>query len=452
MRSFSPQATRTGHEILSRSTTRAEPERIVENTSSTTEQRIDERASSTASWAGIWSPRVITSRMAKRRMLGRRIRRSVYLSLALPIFCVRVNHLMIRAGSARSDSSQPPPGEIATTLRARPRLAISRASAPPIELPAKCAVSTPSSSSSVSKWSAAWAIECAGPSGGGGPPSWPCSVGAITSKRGTSSASTGSQQRQVAVKPCTRTSGSPSPARYRAGEISEGIRGRLIACTRAFERELHLECGVLARADRTVHVAGPVVGVLRAGEVHEPVGHAQRRAAGDERAARHPGHRAAGAPALARPVGLEEVGGPAGAVAEGLGQPGEDLRLGEGARVAAAREAARPPGRALGGRVVEGALRGAEAREARPAEPAVAPERLVVDGLPLAQRARPEGAQHLHLAARQARDVGDVGRERRRDRDDDAVRVDLDAPAVDDHAVAPAGGRAPPCGAAPAAR
>src|SRR4051812_31886459 len=52
------------------------------------------------------------------------------------------------------------------------------------------------------------------------PPSWPCSVGAITSKRGTSSASTGSQQRQVAVKPWMRTSGSPSPARYRAGEIS----------------------------------------------------------------------------------------------------------------------------------------------------------------------------------------------------------------------------------------
>src|SRR3954465_4313110 len=56
------------------------------------------------------------------------------------------------------------------------------------------------------------------------PPSWPCRVGAITSKRGTSSASTGSQQRQVAVKPWMRTSGSPPPARYRAGEIS-GIAG-----------------------------------------------------------------------------------------------------------------------------------------------------------------------------------------------------------------------------------
>src|SRR3954468_13763122 len=131
---------------------------------------------------------------------------------------------MIRAGSAVSDSSQPPPGEIATTLRARPRLAISSDSAPPIELPAKCASATPSASSICSKWSAAWLSERAGPSGGGGPPSWPCSVGAITSKRGTSSARTGSQQRQVAVKPWTRTSGSPSPARYRAGEISEAMR------------------------------------------------------------------------------------------------------------------------------------------------------------------------------------------------------------------------------------
>ena len=55
---------------------------------------------------------------------------------------------MIRSTSVRSSSSQPPPGEIATTLRARPRLASSSASAPPSELPARCAVPTPRPSSS----------------------------------------------------------------------------------------------------------------------------------------------------------------------------------------------------------------------------------------------------------------------------------------------------------------
>src|SRR4051795_6165742 len=183
---------------------------------------------------------------------------------------------MIRAGSAVSSAAQPPPGEIATTLRARPRLAISNDSAPPIELPAKCAVSTPSSSSSVSKWSAAWAIECAGPSGGGGPPSWPCSVGAITSKRGTSSARTGSQQRQVAVKPWTRTSGSPSPARYRAGEISEAMRQK---SSQLYARVLEDLLAPVAR-ERVVVVVGDLavagrlvqrarVGLLAAGvEAH----------------------------------------------------------------------------------------------------------------------------------------------------------------------------------------
>ena len=125
---------------------------------------------------------------------------------------------MMRSPSAVLDSSQPPPGEIATTLRARPRLAISSDSAPPIELPAKCACSTPSESSSDSKWSPASTSDFA-PCGGTGPPSWPCSVGAITSKRATRSGMTGSQHRQVAVKPWTSTSGSPVPARYSAGEL-----------------------------------------------------------------------------------------------------------------------------------------------------------------------------------------------------------------------------------------
>src|SRR3954452_18920736 len=52
----------------------------------------------------------------------------------------------------------------------------------------------------------------------------------MTSKRATSSGMTGSQQRQVAVKPCTRTRGSPDPARYSAGVLSpmaERIRAEL---------------------------------------------------------------------------------------------------------------------------------------------------------------------------------------------------------------------------------
>ena len=211
-RSFSPQATSVGARTWSRSTTRPVPSRIVSNTSSTTVQRVEDRVSSTASSAGTRWPRDMMSRIPMRRKPGRASSRSWWRSVIRALFWVRLNSRMIRSTSRRSYSAQPPPGEIATTLRARPRLASSSASAPPIELPAKWAVPTPSSSSRASKWSVAALIVCAA-CGGTGPPSWPCSVGAITSKRGTSRPSTGSQQRQVAVKPWMSTSGSPSPAR-----------------------------------------------------------------------------------------------------------------------------------------------------------------------------------------------------------------------------------------------
>ena len=221
-RSLSPQATRVGACTRSRSTTRAVPLRIVLKTSSTTAQRIEERVSSTASSAGTRCPRAMMSRIPILRKPGRASSFSWCLTVARAEVCVRLKSRMIRSTSLRSCSSQPPPGESATTLRARPRLASSSASAPPIELPARCAVPTPSPSSSDSKWSTACASVSA-PGGEGGPPSWPCSVGAITSNRGTSRPSTGSQQRHVAVKPWIRTSGSPVPARYRAGE-SSGMR------------------------------------------------------------------------------------------------------------------------------------------------------------------------------------------------------------------------------------
>ena len=159
------------------------------------------------------------SRIPTLRKPGRASSFSWCLTVARAEVCVRLKSRMIRSTSLRSCSSQPPPGEIATTLRARPRLASSSASAPPSEFPARCAVSTPRRSRVDSKWSAACASVSA-PGGEGGPPSWPCSVGAMTSKRGASSPSTGSQQRQVAVKPWIRTSGSPVPARYRAGDSS----------------------------------------------------------------------------------------------------------------------------------------------------------------------------------------------------------------------------------------
>src|SRR3954453_14864617 len=146
-------------------------------------------------------------------------------SARVVVCCMRENTLMIFLAAASSPGRMPPAGEMPTTLRARPRLASSSASAPPSELPARCAVPTPSASRCSSRKSAARAMLCGSSwAGSSVPPSWPCSVGAITSKRGTSSPSTGSQQRHVAVKPWIRTSGSPSPARYRAGEIS-GIVG-----------------------------------------------------------------------------------------------------------------------------------------------------------------------------------------------------------------------------------
>src|SRR3954469_22829863 len=121
---------------------------------------------------------------------------------------------MIRSPSAVSSARQPPPGEIATTLFARPRLAISSDSAPPIELPAKCASPTPCSSSSVSRWLAASSVECAGPAGGGGPPAWPCSVGASTSKRGAGGGGAGGGGGGAA----------PPPPRGRGGGKSGGRR------------------------------------------------------------------------------------------------------------------------------------------------------------------------------------------------------------------------------------
>jgi len=87
---------------------------------------------------------------------------------------------------------------------------------PPSELPAMCAVPIPSSSIRCSKMSVKRSIASGfwtSISGIGGPPKWPCSVGAITSKNGTSSPSTAVQARQVSVNPWISSSGSPLPAR-----------------------------------------------------------------------------------------------------------------------------------------------------------------------------------------------------------------------------------------------
>ena len=95
-----------------------------------------------ASDAGTRSPRRMMSRSARRRSFGRRR------APACAARSARVTRMLAReeARQARASPSpcvQPPAGASATTERARPRLASSSASAPPIELPTMCACRRP---------------------------------------------------------------------------------------------------------------------------------------------------------------------------------------------------------------------------------------------------------------------------------------------------------------------
>jgi hypothetical protein len=154
------------------------------------------------------------------------------------------------------------------------------------------------------------------------------------------------------------------------------------------------------------------------------------------------GDRAAARPALPGPVLLDVAHRRAGLVADEGGQALEHLRAAlVGGQVGprgvrrAADEAEEDADRAVGRRVVEDRARGPDIGDALPAEPGVAPERPVVDGLGLGQGPRHERLQQRRLALGQRRRVGQAGRERRRHREDHVARLDGGGAGDDAHAV-----------------
>jgi len=109
---------------------------------------------------------------------------------------------------------QKPAGENAHTERtARPR-ASSSAIAPPIELPATCGRSRPSSAKNHSNASAYAGIVGSMPLDSGAERPKPGESQAITSNSPTSRSITGSHACQWCPMPCRSTSGGPSPSRW----------------------------------------------------------------------------------------------------------------------------------------------------------------------------------------------------------------------------------------------
>src|SRR3954447_8401456 len=113
-----------------------------------------------------------------------------------------------RRFSSLDPGSQPPAGDSATTLSARPRCASSSASQPPSEVPTRCAFSIPAASMSASTPSARAFSEGVTPAGNEAPPQWPSSVTLVTSWCSERAGRSGSQMPAVPEKPWMRTSGS----------------------------------------------------------------------------------------------------------------------------------------------------------------------------------------------------------------------------------------------------
>ncbi len=170
------------------------------------------RTSSSALAGSMRSARAIACESTARRRRGRASSRGMYGSIRLDIAWLRVNSAFNRF-SSREPGSQPPPGASATTERARPRRASSRAIQPPSEFPAMCAVSNPHASMSRSTASTSATTEAAVPAGSSGPPTCPASATVSTSKQDSNLARIGCHSEGTPEKPCTSTSGSPDPAR-----------------------------------------------------------------------------------------------------------------------------------------------------------------------------------------------------------------------------------------------
>ena len=153
-------------------------------------------------------------------------------------------------------------------------------------------------------------------------------------------------------------------------------------------------------------------------------------------------HRAAARPALLGPVVLDVVHGRARPVADEAGEILEHLRaplVGRQRRPRRMRgpadEAEEHAGRAVGRRVVEDRVRGPDVGDALAAEPGVAPEGALVDGLGLGQAPGHQGLQQRGLALGQRRRVGEARREHRRHGEDHLARLDRRAVGHDPHAV-----------------
>ena len=115
-----------------------------------------------------------------------------------------------RPGAAARPRCSDPEGEIATTERARPRTASSRATRAPMELPSTCTRSTPSSSRSVVIASVMAAIVGRRASAGERP--CPGRSGASTRNRASSRGRTATKSSWVLPMPCSSRRGSPDPA------------------------------------------------------------------------------------------------------------------------------------------------------------------------------------------------------------------------------------------------
>jgi hypothetical protein len=131
----------------------ASPVAMASVTASMIEQSMDARAICTACPAVIRSAWRITLRSRNRRS-GAGFKARSKCPLDRRVRSVEWRNCSARRGPSGSPGSQSNPGAIATTLRARPRAANSRAKLAPIELPTMCALDTPLASSSDSAHSA----------------------------------------------------------------------------------------------------------------------------------------------------------------------------------------------------------------------------------------------------------------------------------------------------------
>src|SRR3954447_26682281 len=189
-----------------------------------------------------------------------------------------------RRFSSLDPGSQPPAGDSATTLSARPRWASSRASQPPSELPTRCAFSIPAASMSRSTPSARASNDGATPSGNGSPPQWPSTVTAVVVWCSRSAGSSGSQMPAAPEKPWMRTSGSAAMlGPYSSPHGREGEQDRAGVAQGPQPRAVR---GAAPGGNR-----GPVHGPLRRREVrrHLPLRRLRQRALqlGDEVRVRH---------------------------------------------------------------------------------------------------------------------------------------------------------------------